>query len=1020
MSKLSYFTPMLVNNSLKTVYRQFVLVLFVVFASASAHAQTTVGYDGVDELWSQAQELVTKKVYGPASIKLEQFIARTNNQSLKVQAQYWLAHCHLKNNDPVGLKELDEFMVHHPESQLISRAKADKAVYYYDQKDYGRVTEVVKVSDFNSLPEPDRSEAIFKLAYSHLTRRQFGKADTLFNQIRENDHAYTAAANYYSGYLSVKNNRLEPAIRSLEKAERDSAYSKMTPLLRTVIYYRNKKWDQAIAAGEKYLADTSKVSGSDELTRLVAESYYNKSKYADAAKYYERYLALNPGNNTKSLRYRIGYAHFMAQNYEKAVDQFTKVIAMTPDSLLKKDSTAQYAHYYGGVAYIKLDNKAFAVANFDKARQSSANASIQETSWYIFAKLLYEQEKFDDAIAALKDFDAKYPNSKLGPDAPELITEALLNSNNYDEALKYIFSVKKRSPRVDRAFQRVNYLKGLALYNQSRFKDAAEYLESALKINEDTSIYAASALLAGESLLQTKKYQDAISRFKLAGRWGGALPYYRFRSRYGEAYALFNLKQYDKAGTAFNDLLRVIDTADQKEKTAEAMVRIADCYYVRKQYKQADQWYDKALTLGAFDADYAAYQKGVVESLTGDSEAAMASFDYLAKTYLGSPYRDMAMFQKANILFDKSQYQQSIEAFTDLIKQGGSANVMPLALLRRAQANNNLKNYNEAAEDYKRIIDEYAISKQADDAILGLQEAAGHTGQTEELQAYLTKFKAANPESKSSQGVEFETAKTLFFNQKYDGAIAAFKAFTSAYEGSPLALEANYYLGESYFRKNDRANSISYHTLVLNEPANALYNKSLTRLADLSLSGGDFDKARRYFALLADKAKSKKEAVNAKVGQMEAYFGLGKSDSVLILANVIMTTPGTPQDAVNKAQLNRGKVALANNELDKAMDDLLTVVNNAKDVSGAEAMYYVADIQAKQSKFNESIETLFDLNKTYSGYPKWYDKSFLLIADNYMALGKTQLARYTLQNLIDKSPNPTIRNEAKAKIELIK
>ena len=996
------------------------LVVGLVCPVVGVMAQQPIGYQGPDATWRLAHELLERKAYGPAAQQLELFLAHAHNDALEPEARYLVAHCHLKTDVPTAIAELQSFETRYPESQYVAQSRADRALYYYAQNDFGRVTEVMQGANYANLPDQTRAEVIFKTGYANLTRKQFGKADTLFTMIKDRETAFTAPANYYSGYLSVKANKLEAAIKSLERAEKDSIYSKMTPLLRTVIYYRNKRWDQAIAAGEKFLVDTAKVSGADEITRLVAESYYNKSKYAEAAKYYDKFLNLSPANNTRSLRYRVGYAHFMAKDYDKAVDNFGKVINMTSDSLLAKDSTAQFAYYYSGVSYIKLDNKAFAVANFDKARESTANKMVQETSWFNYGKLLYEQEKFDDAITTLKAFDAKYPDSKIGTDAQELISEALLNSNNYDDALKYIYSIKKRSQRVDRAFQRVNYLKGLALYNQNRYADAVGYLESSLKINEDTSIYAASALLAAESLTQTRKYQEAIGRYKLAQRWGGILPYYRTRSRYGMAYAHYNLKEYEKAATGFRELVMVIDTAENKDLVAEATLRLADCHYVRKQYKDALGNYTKAMTNGGYDPDYAAYQKGVVESLMNNTDAAIASYDYLAATYPGSPYRDLALFQKANILFDKSQYQEATNAFGMVIGQGASANVMPLALLRRAQAQNNLKNYESATADFKRIIDEYPTSKQADDAILGLQEAAGHTGATEDLQAYLVKFKESNPESKSSQGIEFETAKNLFFSQKYDAAINAFKAFATAYPAGSLTSESYYYLGECYFRKNDRANSILNHQLVVSDPGNTMVNKSLARLADLALSSGDANSARGYYAQLSKKAKNKKEAVVGTMGLMEAYFALAKYDSTSILANQILNTQGTPQDALNKANLNIAKVALVSNELDKALDELLVVVNNAKDVSGAEAMYLVAEVQAKQGKHSESIETLFDLNKIYSGYPKWYDKSFLLIADNYMMLGKTQLARYTLQNLIDKSPNPTIRGEAKTKMELIK
>lgn len=980
-------------------------------------AQKTIAYDADKALWRQIQTLIETKTYGPATLQLEQWLAGEHNPALEPEAAYWLAHCRLKLDVPTAVNELVAFEEKYPDSPYAGRAMADRASYYYAQKDYGRVTEVLTYAKAKALPVEYQPEAFFKLGYSHLTRKQFGKADTAFAAIKQTEHAYTAAANYYAGYLAVKNNKLDDAVRSLEKAEKDSAFARMTPLLRTVVYFRNKQWDKAIASGEKYLSDTSKVSGADELMRLVAESYYNKSKYADAAKYYNQYLELNPKNNTIGLRYRIGYSMFMGKEYAKATTQFDKVIAMVPDSALTKDSTAQFALYYNGVALINQGNTALAATNLDRARQNTANAAVRELSWYNYGKLLIDQEKFDDAVTALKAFQKEFGKSKYNDEVSELVSEALLNSNNFDEALRYMLSLKKRTQRTDLAFQRVNYLKGLSLYNDNKFGEAIPYFGSSLNVTDDSSTAAAAALLLAESMMQTKKYADALGRYKQAMKFGGNLAYYKQRGRLGVAYAHYNQKDYDKASTAFKDYLNQLDTASMGTQVAEAYVRLGDCAYVRKQYRDATRWYADAIRTGGYDADYAAYQKGLTHVLADEDASAITSFEMLAKDYPGSPYRDLGLYQKANIYFKKSNYEQAVTAFTEVINQQVAANLMAQSLLKRAQAQNNLKNYDAAATDFKRIIDDYANSGVGDDAILGLQETVAHTNATEELATYLSRYKTQNPDSKSTQSVEFETAKSLFFSQKYDLAIGAFNSFLSAYPEAANASDAQYYLGESYFRKNDRANSIKFHKLVLAQTGASIYNKSLNRLAELSLSGGEYAAAKGYYGELATKAKSKKEAVAGTLGLMEACFNLGNLDTTLIIANQVLTMPGTPQDAQNRATLYRAKVAISKNELDKATDDLLTVVNNAKDVTGAEAMYYTADVLYKQGRFNESIETLFDLNKTYSGYPKWYDKSFLLIADNYISIKKPELARYTLQNVVDKSPNPTNRAEAKRKLE---
>jgi hypothetical protein len=50
---------------------------------------------------------------------------------------------------------------------------------------------------------------------------------------------------------------------------------------------------------------------------------------------------------------------------------------------------------------------------------------------------------------------------------------------------------------------------------------------------------------------------------------------------------------------------------------------------------------------------------------------------------------------------------------------------------------------------------------------VGLQESLNAEGKTEEFYEYLSKYKAANPDAGSTEGLEFEAAKGLYFSQKY-------------------------------------------------------------------------------------------------------------------------------------------------------------------------------------------------------------------------------------------------------------
>src|SRR5690606_18083775 len=115
--------------------------------------------------------------------------------------------------------------------------------------------------------------------------------------------------------------------------------------------------------------------------------------------------------------------------------------------------------------------------------------------------------------------------------------------------------------------------------------------------------------------------------------------------------------------------------------------------------------------------------------------------------------------------------------------------------------------------------------------------------------------------------------------------------------------------------------------------------------------------------------------------------------------------------------LGKAAYSLGNNQ--EATDYFLTTLNTAKDENGAEAQYLLAEIQYKAGDYQKSIETLYDFNTNFSIYEFWLGKSFLLIADNYIALDENFQARATLNSLIEKSPVPEIVSQARAKLKLL-
>jgi tetratricopeptide (TPR) repeat protein len=227
-------------------------------------------------------------------------------------------------------------------------------------------------------------------------------------------------------------------------------------------------------------------------------------------------------------------------------------------------------------------------------------------------------------------------------------------------------------------------------------------------------------------------------------------------------------------------------------------------------------------------------------------------------------------------------------------------------------------------------------------------------------------------------------------------------------------------LAECQYRAGEKAASLESHKLLVQEGKGSFFNRSLNRVAELSIAENKPADALIYYKQLLGVAKNKKEQFVALAGLMDAFYLQQQYDSSSYYANMILEREGIPADIENKAALYKGKLEMAQGNFEAAIDQFVTTLNGAKDVNGAEAQYLLAEILHKQAKYRESLEKCFELKKTFAAYRMWYDKSFLLIADNYIALKEDYQATTVLQNLIDNSPNTATVEAARVKLLKLK
>ncbi len=1000
-----------------------ILIVYLTFLSP-AKGQNYVADAGPDQYFREGIELMEKQKYSAARETFERYLSVADDNLKTIDAEYYIAFSALRLYNGDGEAMLEDFTQkyeYHPKSML---AFYELGNFFFRDQKYEKAIEYFEKVDTKNLSREQQNTLNFKLGYAYFSDQKFQEALPHFNRIKGGNNAYASAASYYAGYIAYRSQDYDEAITDLKNAEKDADYASIVPYMIANIYYEQKQYNELITYGENIRKSDARVKNEPDIMLLVGEAYYQRENYAQAAVYLEEYASNRIPDN--GVWYRLAYAQYKSGAHDKAIENFKQIAA-------KPDTIGQFASYYLGVLYVEQENFPFAATALEKASKQDYDMVIKEQALFNLGKVHFEAGDHARAIEVLSRFSKTYPNSKFSEETHDLLSEAYLNTRNYDQALAFIENLPNKSEKVKRAYQKVTYYKGTEEFNNSRFFQSVQLFEKSLQYPYDKDLVVTANFWRGEAYSVGKKYEEAIEAYNgvfnninersAAQRYAeGKNATYALKAHYGIGYAYYNTKQYVPAQTHFKNYVDQLNDRKGQLYYEDALIRLADCYYVNKLYAQSISLYDQAIKENNPDKAYAYYQKGVVLGIQGNYAEGKASLDVVIDRYGESRYYDDAIFQKAQLDFEQGNYQAAIGGFSNLIEKNPESNLLPYALLRRALSNSNLNNYSQTVSDYQQILDEYITHEVANSALLGLQQVEAQPDvSSNSFSGYLARYKQAHPDDNNLAGIEFESAKNLYFSQKYDAAIVSLQSYVENYPESPTADEAKYYIAESFYRKEDWGQAKEYYEEIVEAGTSDRLSRATNRIAEIEFQLLNYRSAIDYYKKLEKIARNKREQYDAWAGQMEAYYELGKKQSSLLdstekYARLILDRGAVAANATNQAQLYLGKAAYQRGDNEQAIDNFLKTLNAAKDESGAEAQYLMAEIQYKKEQYKQSIETLYDLNKNFPIYEYWLGKSFLLIADNYIALEENFQAKATLNSLIENSPMKVIIDQARAKL----
>lgn len=983
------------------------LPLALALAALSAAAQRPAHYEQPEAPLAQAMALFDKAQYGAALYQFDRIAEaeRDPHAGMRVEAEFWGALSAVRLFHGDAANRLLAFIDAHPENFHVAAVQVELFRHYFNGRRWKEALAWADKVDAAALGDNERAEFTFKKGYALFMDGQADKAQTELAKVKEGSGVYAPPARYYTAHINYTKRNYAAALEDFDKLRDDPGFGRVVPYYIAQIKFLQGHYDELLAYAQPLLDDPAGARNTGDINRLAGEAHYRTGQYAEALPYIEK--SMQRSGLQRGDRYIAGYTFYKNEQYQKAITQFTQVIGSDTDSL------AQLSAYHMADCYLRTGQKNYARNAFKKAYDLGNDPNVTEDALFNYAKLAYELsfDPYNEAIIALRDYMARYPASPRHDEAQEFLLDVYLKTRNYEAALAALDAIKDKDLRLKEAYQKLAFDRGVELYEARKFAEARAFFGKALTYPVDPRVNVQAHYWAGEAAYAMGDHQGALAKYDDVRNAGGAYATALFeQAGYSMGYAFFKLKRYNEAATAFR---RALDNADlPKAQRDDAMVRTGDCYYVDKENSQAIAWYDRAIASGAAARDYALYQKAVCLGLEKKNAEKIATLKQLLREKPGSQYAADAKFQLGETYLTIDQDPQALEFYQQVVGQHPNSPHVRQSMLQSALIDKRQGRVQQALEGFKAVVAKYPSMDGARDALAGIERIYSEQGSVGAYEEYVRTLAFVDPATLDLDEKYFRSAEQLYFDEKCDRAVGAFRDYLAKYPRGGYAVNAEFYAADCLLRTGSPQEALPGLEKVIAAGDGQFLEPALAAASRILFEEGRWAAALDHYARLASTAALPVNVLAGQAGRMRCLVALQRTAEAAEAAKAVQGNADASADLLAEAGLALGRGAINDNDLDAAYTRFKAVATTSNNALGAEAAYWKAYVRYLQQRHADAETEVFGLVKQFPAYDHWKARAFILLGDVYVAMDDLFQARATLQSVVDHSTEPELVSQA--------
>ena len=888
---------------------------------------------------------------------------------------------------------LRRYMKEYPDAPHQNRLKAMLAEAYFACGDCVAMTEMMDDIDVEALPadELERLVVTYGMALSTLGQMDEARVQLRTAQLLGGKYADEAA--FALAWTDYADGRLD------EADEEFTAVENVPALRDAALFY---KAEVALEKGDYQTALERSSSNSifaTELKRVRGEALFGLGRYVESALQLEEWLAETDEPSREAL-FRLGLAHYNSGEYLRAPE----VLAMVDKAGTADDAVAQCAELYSGLSYLKSGDVARARMSFERASAMTADDALRQQAMYNHIAALHESGggAFGEGVTVAERFLNEYPTSAWAPKVGAYLAETYLSTRNYEAALQSIAKINHPDAALMEARQKLLCRAGSEAFAGGDTDKAIDLLSQCIAMaGYDKRVRAEALLWRGEAHYRKGNYSGARKDYSgsltLDDTGRTAL-----LARYGLAYCYFRQGNYNEAYRQFDRFFATQGVATETDNATRADVwgRMGDCLFQARRYSDAASAYDKAMSIDPESGDYAIYQKAFSQGLLGRYKDKVSTLDQLLRHFPTSDYADDALFEKGRSLVQLEQWDGALSAFRQLLERYPRCSYAPSAGNEIALLYYQTGRTAEAEAAYKHVITTYPGSEEASVAMRDLKSLYVEENKVDSYVQFASQAKGmVAVEVTEHDSLTYAAAEQLYMRGETKKAQDALDRYLQQFPAGAYAVNAHYHLG-CILRDQKNYNSAISHLRKVAEMRGNRYQEEATRLVgDMAYDHKDYALALQAYKDLKAMTSRPDVRLHAQTFGVRAAWALSDWDTVISEVGTFVQASGLAPETAIEMRYYRAKACLARRQNDTAKADLTVLAKDTRSVYGAEAKYLLAQLYFDTAQAENAEKEVLDYINVSTPHTYWLARSFILLADVYMASGRDVEARQYLLSL---------------------